>query len=336
MKTNGTHIIMLTVFLQLLFLFFSISVNAQARYRFRNASKISGTDRQVGAQYRFPTVQTGTDALVTITAITGGLILNALDGSSSGFDEAFQPIITLPARSRGYAEFNIQFVTAGTTIPMVQTEVPITPIDIDGIAGDIYEFDEIFLSGSSYVDYNMTGSAIALTFPAANRVVGTNIGGVTYNGVDTIAKDCMFSVVNAGVSSIVVRVGADNKDNSTSDQRLRSIYFKKFTYPNSVLGTRVIPSGRTNNNSNNQPAFKVFPSIFHNTINIHFNAARSGMALLQLADYTGRLVKQQPVYVQEGRNQIAINNWAHISAGQYIAMISQDTVKYMQPILKRS
>lgn len=335
MKTNGIRISSFTVTLQLLFFLFSIAANGQARYNFRNAVKITGTDRQVGAQYRFSNVHTGADALVTITAITGGLIINTLDGTSSGFDEAFQPIITLPAKSKGYAEFTIQFVTAGTTTPMIQTEVPITPIDIDGITGDIYEFDEIFLSATSYVDYNLMGNEIALTFPAANRVVGTNTRGITYNGVDTTAKECMFSVVNAGISSLVVRVGADNKENHTSDQRLRSMYFQKFTYPNSVLTMRVTPSGRNNNNSNSQPVFKVFPSVFKNAVSIHFIAAKRGTALLQLADYTGRLVKQQPVNVQEGNNQIVIHNWGNIPAGQYIAMIVQDNSKYIQPVLKR-
>ncbi len=334
MKSNGLRIIFFPLILPLLFLLFTMAAHGQARYSFRNGVKITGTDRQVGAKYRFPNVQSGVDALVTITAITGGLIINTLDGTSSGFDEAFQPIITLPARSRGYAEFNIQFVTAGTTNPMVQTEVAITPIDIDGIAGDIYEFDEIFLANSSYVDFNMLGSAIALTFPAANRVVGTNIGGITYNGVDTTAKDCMFSVISASISAIVVRVGADNKENHTSDQRLRSLYFKKFTYPHSILTMRVIPADR-NNNSNNATAFNVFPSLFNNAVKIKFRAARKGAALLQLANLAGSIVKQQTLYMQEGNNQFGINNWGDLAAGQYIAMITQDNTRYIQPLLKR-
>jgi hypothetical protein len=334
MKTNGFSIGSFTVALLLLFLLFGAPANGQARYNFRNAVKISGTDRQVGALYRFSNVRSGVDALVTITAITGGLIINTLDGTSSGFDEALQPIITLPARSKGYAEFTILFVTAGTSTPMVQTEVPITPIDIDGITGDIYEFDEIFLSGSSYVDYNMIGNEIALTFPAANRVVGTNTRGITYNGVDTTAKECMFSVVSASISTLVVRVGADNKENHTSDQRLRSLYFQKFTYPNSVLNTRVAPSNR-NNNQNNQPAFKIFPTVFNNAVSINFIATKRGTALLQLADYTGRMIKQQPVEVQEGNNQFTIDNWGNIPAGQYAAMIIHDHTKYIQPVFKK-
>ena len=124
---------------------------------------ISGTDRQVDAVYRFPNVCTGTDALVTITAITGGLILDDLDGTSSGFAEAFQPVITTPANSKGYVEFSIVFVTAGTSIPVVQMEVPITPIDVDGQTNSIYEFDNIYRYASSYVDYSMLGGELQVS-----------------------------------------------------------------------------------------------------------------------------------------------------------------------------
>ena len=81
MKTNGTQKIALAVLLQLLFFIIHFSLNAQPKYDFRNASKISGTDRQVGAVYRFPNVRSGIDALVSITAITGGLTINTLDGT---------------------------------------------------------------------------------------------------------------------------------------------------------------------------------------------------------------------------------------------------------------
>jgi hypothetical protein len=101
-----------------------------------------------------PTYEPGR-TLLTITAITGGLTLDVLDDNSSGFDEAFQPTITAPAHSKGYVEFSIQFVTAGTTTPQVQTEIPVTPIDVDGKNGNVYEFDEIYRYNASYVDYNM-------------------------------------------------------------------------------------------------------------------------------------------------------------------------------------
>lgn len=44
----------------------------------------------------------------------------------------------------------------------------------------------------------------------------------------------MFTVMNASVSSVTFRVGATNTGDETIN-RLRSVYFKKFNYPNPVL-----------------------------------------------------------------------------------------------------
>lgn len=334
MKTCDTSNIYLAVLLQLLVFIVHFSANAQPKYDFRNASRISGTDRQVGALYRFPNVRSGVDALVSITAITGGLTINTLDGTSSGFAEAFQPIITLPARSRGYAEFNITFVTSGTSTPVVQTEIPITPIDVDGEAGKVYEFDEIFQYSGSYVDYNMLGNEVQISYPAANLVTGINTGGITYDGVDTTAKEVMFSVVNANISSLVIRVGADNVSNQ-SQQRLRSVYFQKFTYPNSVLAIAVLQTPVAINNTNNQPSFKVFPSVFNNTVKINFKTVKSGVAVLRLANYSGKVVRSQTINVEEGNNTFLVDNWGHIAAGSYIVLLTQENITYTQKVLKQ-
>lgn len=334
MRTNGTHIMAAAVFVFLLVFFADFVANAQARYEFRNGTRISGTDRKVGAMYRFSNVRTGIDALVSITAITGGVTLTRLDGTSSGFDEALQPEITIPARSSGYVEFTISFVTTGTLLPAIQAEVAITPIDVDGETNKVYEFDEIFRSGSSYVDYNLLGGAIKINYLSGNLVQGINTAGITYNGVDTTAKQVMFSVVNANVSSVILRVGADNQS-STSQDRLRSIYFQKFTYPNSVLDMTDTNPARNNNSISNTSTFKVFPSIFNNTVRINFTATKPGVAHLRLVNYPGVIVKQQALDVQNGNNKFTINNWGNIPAGNYIAIITQGNTTYHQKMIKQ-
>jgi hypothetical protein len=333
MSRNGTQKTAAAVLFLLLIFIADLTADAQARYEFRNGTKIAGIDRKVGAIYRFSNVRTGTDALVNITAITGGLTLTRLDGTSSGFNEALQPEITIPARSKGYIEFTINFVTTGTTIPAIQQEVALTPIDVDGETNKVYEFDEIFLSSSSYIDYNLLGGAINLNFLNTNLVQGINTAGITYNGIDTSAKQVMFSVVNANVSSVVIRVGADNKS-SQSQERLRSIYFQKFNYPNSVLNMLVPHTARNNNSISNTSTFKVFPTIFNNTVRINFNAARPGVAHVRLANYAGVIIKQQALDVQEGNNKFIINNWDNLPAGNYIAIITQDNAAWHQKLIK--
>ncbi len=106
---------------------FTQHVQAQPDYDFRLPVLESGTGYNVGATYRFSNTKPGIDALVTITGYSGGLILEDIDGGS-GFVEAFQPVIRIPAFSSGYIDFTIVFVIGGTSTPMLQTEVPATPL----------------------------------------------------------------------------------------------------------------------------------------------------------------------------------------------------------------
>jgi hypothetical protein len=330
MKTNGTLYIVALVLLSLVT---ALPLSAQPKYDFRNATKIAGMDRKVGAQYRFPNVSAGTDALVTITDITGGVTLNTLDATSSGFAEALQPTITIPAHSSGYVEFTIVFVTTGTTNPVMQTEVPITPIDVDGETNIVYEFDEIKRSGASYVDYTMTGIGVQITYPTTDWIKGINTSGITYNGIDTSAKGVMFSVINLSTNTVVVRTGANNVSGQ-SQQRLRSLYFQKFYYPNSVLSyTPVVPFPSTT--STGDPVLKVFPSIFKNSITLKIKVNKTGTAQCKLIDYCGRTMKQQDIPVKAGSNTIAIAGLDNVSSGNYIVLINADSKVLNQKITKQ-
>ncbi len=250
MKTNGTLTIFLKSILCILFINASISASAQPDYVFKNAVLQSGTDLQAGAVYRFSNVRPGTDALVTITDIFK-VGLNQLDGPS-GFDEAFQPYIQCPAHTKGYVEFRFDFVKAGTATPKVMTEVPVTAIDIDGYEfpdEKIYESDEFSTTSAYYVDYDLLGSSLNVTY-SPGWVKANNVTAINYPGIDTVQKDVMISMVYANVSSITFRVGADNRS-KTSQERLRSDYFKKFMFPSSMLATSSLVkfSGFSKNNS---------------------------------------------------------------------------------------
>ncbi len=219
----------------MVFLFTSFSrVSAQPDYLFNKHVHESGTDLQVGAVYRFQDVKPGVDAMVTITDLNK-ISLSELDGAS-GFDEAFQPYIFCPGKTKGYVEFRIDFVIAGTNTPAVMVEVPMTAIDIDGYEfpdEKLYEFDMFEKSPSFYVDYDLLGSNLNVNTGGA-WVEAMNTSAVTYDGIDTVQKDVMISMVHANVSTVTLRVGVDNKS-KTNMMRLRSVYFKKFSYGNTFL-----------------------------------------------------------------------------------------------------
>jgi hypothetical protein len=232
MKQNFTY---KAIILSGIIFLLSQAAQAQPDYDFRNPVLISGTGYNVGAQYRFSDTKPGIDAIVTITNYSGGLVLNNIDGGS-GFVEAFQPVINIPAFSSGYIDFTIEFVVGGTLTPMIQAEVPATPIDVDGqtyASGNVYESDEFDMGPGGYVNYDMMGNEITVT-QAGSLVTGNNIAAIDYPGVDTVARQVMFTVVNSNISTFYYRVGGTNNSNA-SRQRLRSVYFKKFWYNNALM-----------------------------------------------------------------------------------------------------
>ena len=225
------------------------SAQSTPAFVFKNPGLVSGTDLAAGSVYRFSKVKTGVDALVEIKSFVGGISLNEIDATGTGFDEAFQPFINSPAHSDGYVEFEIKFVITGTNSLMNQAEVPVTPIDIDGNASHtIFEHDELNLNGG-YVNYDALGTELAVMPKAGNWFNGTNIGGIGYPGVDTTAKQVMFTVVNTNISSFKARIGTNNIG-SSAEVRYRSVYFKKFIYPNSPLPIKLLSFSAVLNKNN--------------------------------------------------------------------------------------
>lgn len=220
------------------------SYAAPPDYSFKSPTLLSGTALQVGARYRFSNVRAGTDAIVTIVQYTGGVTLTSVDDGSAGYADAFQPYVVSPANSNGYAEFLVEFVNTGTLVPRVMTEVPITPIDVDGDAfapAPLYEFDMVTINpGGYYIDFDMLGAELNISV-AANWVTGRNTAAVNYSGIDTAKKNVMFSVVNSNISSFSMRLGAQNGSNASNNRR-KSIYFSKFTFPNSMLARKSLLS----------------------------------------------------------------------------------------------
>lgn len=224
------------------YFFFLHGIVSAQDYLFTNYTSFTGTHLQVGASYLYTNVKPGVDARVVITALTGGITLSNIDGSG-GFTHALQPVISVPAMSNGYVELRIDFFNAGTSVPAVQSEVPITPIDVDGqmySGSPLYELDEINIV-NGYAVFQMTGSQLAMT-RNGQWVRGKNTAAIDYPGIDTTQKVVMFTAVNGGVSSVTVRVGADNTSGSAAS-RLRSVYFQKFVYSSQgILDTNPIKS----------------------------------------------------------------------------------------------
>ncbi len=248
MKTNGTLITLKKLWLPALVpLIMATSANAQsgADFQFVNHSLISGTDRLAGSTYLFPAVRTGVDCRVTIVAITAGTSVATFDDNAAGtgFVEAFQPRIQVNGRTRGYAEFRFRFVKAGTNTDTLMAEIPATSIDIDGNGSgpdSLLEFDEYFLPSTYLIDYDMLAGQLTFNF-SLGSILGRHKAAIEYDGIDTTGRSVMFTVVYPHASEFSVRIGVDNSK-SGSSTRQRSVYFKRFVYPNSFLPVKDLRS----------------------------------------------------------------------------------------------
>lgn len=248
MKTNGTLItrkLWLSALAMLLLFSTKAQENSGADFVFFNHSLISGTARSAGAIYLFPSVRNGVDCRVTIETITAGTTVQTFDDNAAnvGFPEAFQPRIQVDGNTRGYAEFSFRFVKAGTNTDTIMNEIPATSIDIDGNGSgpdSLLEFDEYFLPSAYLIDFDMLAGQLTFNF-SLGSIIGRHKAAIEYDGIDTVGRSVMFTVVYPNTSTFSVRIGVDNTRNG-STTRQRSVYFKRFVYPNSFLPVRDLRS----------------------------------------------------------------------------------------------
>lgn len=252
MKT-GIRISLTKVLSLLAFVLLAHISYSQPDYTFRNPSRISGTDKQVGAVYRFPSVKTNVDALVRIKAISNAT-LESIDRTADGFAEAFQPEVRVNGRRNGYIDFQITFVRSGTTTDTVrQSDLRASALDIDGNTSGtnvLYEYNEIDMGGGLAI-FNTLSTQLSVTM-VGSAFRATNVTGTLFGAeVDTISLDIMYTVRNANVGSFSWRTGVNNSLSNNQATRYMSLYFKAFNYPqNSVLSTPKVLDFKGNSDGN--------------------------------------------------------------------------------------
>lgn len=195
---------------------------------FTNAPTLqSGSALQVGAVYKFTNVASGTDVLVTIFSATGGATVAMLDDNSLTKPEAFSPQIRVPANSNGMVTFKFDFINGGGN-PKSIALLAATAMDIDG-SSTMHEKDAINMGLGSLVSYLVNTLEISVQ-QNGTEFLGTNIAGHEYTGVDTSAKQVMFTVSNSSpISSFTYSAGANNQTSGVVT-RQKGIYFKGFDY----------------------------------------------------------------------------------------------------------
>src|SRR6185436_6553399 len=100
----------------------------------------------------------------------------------------------------------------------------------------------------------------------------------------------------------------------------------KYNYSNVLL-----IKGKTNS----VKGFSIYPNIISSNATVSLNSEKKQQVTLQIADYSGRIVKQQSFSIQEGNNSIQINELNRLSSGNYIVIIRAATQAYNQKIVIR-
>ncbi|MBH03319.1 MAG: hypothetical protein CMP08_04230, partial [Xanthomonadales bacterium] len=196
---------------------------------------VSGTDRQVGAVYRFANVASGVDALVTIETLSNATI-TAIDANQNGVAEAFSP--TIQGRgANGFAQFSFRFVDAGTNNSRVVSYTA-SALDVDDTAETIQ-----FRGASSFTRESDT--VVAANVDPRNSNVDFRGGGPS---VSPTSRDNTRYIVSAGytdVTGFVYRAGVDG-----TAERQTALLFEDINFRNAQ--TSVLPAAQNDTVSTSQ------------------------------------------------------------------------------------
>lgn len=299
---------------------------------------VAGTD---GAQYRFSTVTTNVDALVTIVG-RSDVLVNLLnpDMNTSGFDGALQPQVgynngTAPGPADWWMEFNIQFVEHATTSPATITEFNVSGVDIDGNSQYINEY----LSFYDMQDYSLEANSGLSVTSLYENINGSMVSGKRFDGpvanyanIDTGATSVMVSNHYVNTSSFTVRTGGKSTDVSGASDRMYSFYFQNFAYNNPY--NALLASNRVRIRRETESSALAIPSVYPNpvagTLFVKLEDTQAKNTSIRLFDVKGNLVTSNMNKSVNGQ-QLDVSR---LKPGVYVLQIVAGEEKSVQRIVK--
>lgn len=216
----------------------------------QNYLLVTGTDREIGATYRFSDVTTNVDAIISIDSLVNGAKVNKIDdnGGGIGYKAAFQPAVQSGNMvGSSYAVFTVKFVAKNTFTPVVLQSVNATALDLDGNS-TLKEFVEIGFGAGASMSYWMGTPDITVTQLPDNSFYGRNVLGIERSGIDTSSLANMFTATKNDVTSFVIKYGTITTNASNSTRQF-SLYMKGFSYPPSTLPVNLTSFSASLNNT---------------------------------------------------------------------------------------
>ncbi len=204
---------------------------------FKNPTR-TGTAGAVGTVYKFASITTGIDALVTISAKSSSLVtLSSIDLTNTGYANAFQPQISYndgdaPINTTWYMEFDISFVqSSNNAVAVTVTSFNVTALDMDGD-------DETLRERITFYGLNSYTLESPTSISVSNVTGGKVFTGSydDYSNINTSATNLMVTNKYVNTNNFKMRIGGTNGSHaSNKSERMSSLWFKSFTYNNPVV-----------------------------------------------------------------------------------------------------
>lgn len=272
-----THNIMKKTFIILSLLFGFLDTYAQNScqppiYYFNNKSNVSGSGG-LNSVYRFNSVLSGIDAVVTVTRIQNASMNNNNMDNATGYSVAWQPFVTFPssrsnASDSSYIEYKIQFVATGTNNLVNQNCMGMGVVDLDG-TGSQNGYRELIKVSLPGTPMGVSNSTISVS--TDSKWVIMRSGSSQFNNIDTVNAAAMGQInFPNGVNTFYMRVGVLGPVSSNT-QRQYSFYFKSFAALNVPLPVYLSDfRSKVENNTNQLKWVSTYESNFS-----HFEIYRS-------------------------------------------------------------
>jgi large repetitive protein len=210
-------------------------------FNMQNSVLVSGTDRQQGAIYKFPSAAPNIDVYIKVETLNNAWIA-VFDRADLGFDYAWQPHIPTNSAAGGYVDWLIYFKVAGTNRDTVACPA-FTAIDIDG-AGAGSGVQE-YVEARDYSTYNvLTPTNLTLSAGTNGYTLKATGPETTYAGISTTDKNVMIQFNFINVTSFKYRTGVNGKVDE-SGGRYFSLHFNNYLTCDNYTNGGVIGSNET-------------------------------------------------------------------------------------------
>jgi len=244
MKTNSTPSALKAIIALVIFSCIYVSVSAQCSapaLKFVSPSLVSGTAGKANATYKFANVTTGIDAYVTIVSLTGGAKLVNIDDTTTGYSDAWQPVVGGPGTGVGtssYITWRINFVIAAYSTPYTFPCFTLSAIDVDGDGTKVREFIQA-LGISSFNVHSPTSLTVTNAGDSAKGLAAL----ATKAGIDTSAWNTNINFNYSNITGVTIETGSyiDNSKSGGSPDRYNCIFFQQIGAAQMITSPIILP-----------------------------------------------------------------------------------------------